>query len=76
MMKRIVLQHTTGRLGGLYRIMGCEDEAPKPLPALCPNVDMLTHFADTALVATKRTYHLYRELPKAVDNQTCNPGWV
>lgn len=63
--KRIVLTHTQGRLAGLWRILGCEDDLPAQdggLPAYVEHVDFLTHTGAASLVTTRRRYHWYREL--------------
>ena len=59
---KVVLQHTTGPMAGMCRIMGTVNDAPDPLPAFLPEVDMLSHHAPVSLVGVKRSYVLYREV--------------
>lgn len=37
--KRIVLEHKTGRFAGLSQITGTSDNAPNPLPTLCEGIN-------------------------------------
>lgn len=73
---KIVLQHTTGKLSGMYRIMGDQSSAPDPYPEFLPDVDMLTHHAPVSLVAVKRLYVLYREIMQPEQTKIFNPHQV
>lgn len=60
--KRVVVQHTKGRLAGLWRILGAVSELKgKPLPTYTENVDFITHKGSCSLVQIKGRYVLYRE---------------
>lgn len=59
---KVVLQHTTGPMAGMMRIMGNVADAPDPLPDFIPEVDMLSHHAPVGIIGIKRSYVLYREV--------------
>ena len=60
--KRIVVQHTKGRLSGLWRIMGAQSELEgRPLPPYTDNVDFITHKGSCSLISIRTRYVLYRE---------------
>lgn len=59
---KVVLEHTTGPLKGMFRITGDSADAPDPYPTYVAEVDMLSHFAPASLVAIKRSHVLYREV--------------
>lgn len=67
--RRIVLEHTNGRLKGIHSIVGLECDAPHPLPEFVEDVDMLDHHAPTCLVGVKRSYVLYREVTNPENSQ-------
>lgn len=60
---KVVLQHTTGPLKGMYRITGdVNDGVPDPYPEFVAEVDMLSHVAPAGLVKVTPHYVLYREI--------------
>lgn len=59
---KVVVQHTTGPLTGMFRIMGDQKDAPDPYPGFLPEVHMVTHVAPVGLVGVRRSYVLYREV--------------
>ena len=65
--KRIVIEHTSGRLAGLHSIAGLESELTG-LPEFVEDVDMQDHTASASLVAVKRSHVLYRELIEPVNS--------
>jgi len=60
--KRVVLEHTSGKLKGVHSICGLAKDAPQPLPEFNAEVEMQDHVGPVCLVAVKRSYVLYREI--------------
>lgn len=71
--KKIVLQHVTGPLAGFYQITGQRSDAPTPLPEFVPRVSIGDHHVPVSLVASKRSYFLYREVIRPTE-KTFNPA--
>lgn len=71
---KVVIQHTSGKLTGMYRIMGDQKDAPDPYPDFLPDVDMVTHRAPVGLVAVKRSYVLYREVIDPANGTSFHKG--
>jgi hypothetical protein len=65
--KRIVLEHTRGRMKGIHSICGLKSEATAPLPEILDAVEMIDSPSmrepgPVSLVAEKRSYTLYRQI--------------
>lgn len=63
-MRRIVLEHTTGRYAGLRQILGTDVELVKQhggLPGEVEDVDFLDHSGSCVLLKSRRHYHHYVE---------------
>lgn len=61
--RRIILEHKTGQLAGIFQILGTTDDAPKPLPLVCEGVrrpDGTT--ISTSMVRVKRGGIYYAEI--------------
>ena len=78
---RVVLEHTTGRMRGYFKILGTVDQIKRDLkwselPAFVPDVDFLTHRAPASLVRATSRYVIYREIytPVQVQGKQFNPS--
>jgi hypothetical protein len=61
--KRVVLEHKTGRLAGLFQILGTTDDAPKPLPTVVKGVERAGDTSCTSqLIAVKDRFAHYKEI--------------
>jgi len=75
--KRIVLEHTKGRMKGIHSICGLKSAAVQPLPEVLDIVEMIDSPAMrepglgelASLVAEKRSYTLYRQIYKPTEMQ-------
>lgn len=65
--RRVVLQHTQGRMAGVHSICGLAERAVKPLPEFLDTVDLIDTPSmrtpgPVGLVAVKPRYVLYRQI--------------
>jgi hypothetical protein len=63
-MRRIVLEHTTGRYAGLRQILGTDVELKKThgeLPNEVEDVDFLDHSGSCVLLKSRHRFHHYIE---------------
>lgn len=72
--RRIVLEHRSGVMKGIFNITGLESDAPRPLPDYNPEVMMRDHVAPVCLVAVRPRFVLYREVvtPEMQNGKTFN----
>ena len=77
---RVVLEHTTGRMRGYFKILGTVESIKRDLnwtelPAFVPDVDFVTHHGPASLVKATGRYLVYREIdtPALVQGKQFNP---
>lgn len=70
---KVVLQHTTGPLAGMFRIMGDLSTAPDPLPVFLDSVHAGSQCLPASLVAHHTHYAEYHEIHDPRLNKNFDP---
>lgn len=60
--RRVVVEHTLGRMKGVMQIVGLRSEVQGAMPEFHPEMEMGDHSGPISLVGVKRSYYLYREI--------------
>lgn len=78
MTKRIVIEHTAGRLKGMMQILGTDDQLKKgmevaELPTFLTPLDFGDHQGAASLITVTPRYAFYRETWGPLDLKSFNP---